>query len=97
MTIVSTTPSGPASVELRAGSPRFGLGKIRFLGLAVAVITGGFCAASGWTLYDLRQTAYAQAVSSETNLLNALSQDIAHNIEVYGKRRSAPTFCGLTG
>ncbi len=55
----------------------------RFFGLCVAVLTVAFCAASASTLYDLRQTTYAQAVSSETNLLDALSQDIARNIEIY--------------
>lgn len=73
------------SVEVGAGSRRFGRrrGNIRFLGLSIAVITAGFYAASGWTLYDLRQSTYAQAMSSETNLLNVLSQDIARNIELY--------------
>ncbi|RYC28878.1 GGDEF domain-containing protein, partial [Lichenibacterium minor] len=47
------------------------------------MITVGFCAASGWTLYDLRQSTYAQAVSGESNLLSALSQDIARNVEIY--------------
>ncbi len=55
----------------------------RFFGLSVAVLTIAFCAASASTLYDLRQTTYTQAVSSETNLLDALSQDIARNIEIY--------------
>ena len=60
-----------------------GAWKVRLLGSAIAVVIGGFCAASGWTLYDLRQSTYAQAVSSETNLLSALSQDITRNIEIY--------------
>ena len=80
-----TPPTAPGSVGAAAPSRRFGRGrgKIRFLGLSIAAITAGFCAASAWTLYDLRQSTYAQAVSSETNLLNALSQDIARNVEIY--------------
>ncbi|MDX7953976.1 PAS domain-containing protein, partial [Lichenihabitans sp. Uapishka_5] len=57
--------------------------KLRVLGFAIMVVVGGFCAASGLTLYDLRQNTYAQAVSNETNLLHALSQDISRTIEVY--------------
>ncbi|RYC29780.1 diguanylate cyclase [Lichenibacterium minor] len=85
MSAPSNLPAAPGSVEVRAGPRQFGRGrgKVRFLGLSIAVLTAGFCAASGWTLYDLRQSTYAQAVSSETNLLNALSQDVARNIELY--------------
>ena len=85
MSASSTLPTAPGSVEIGAESRRIGRGrgKVRYLGLSIAVITAGFCAASGWTLYDLRQSTYAQAVSSETNLLNALSQDVARNIELY--------------
>ncbi len=85
MSASSTLPTAPGSVEVGTEPGWFerGRGKFRFLGLSIAVITAGFCAASGWTLYDLRQSTYAQAVSSETNLLNALSQDIARNIELY--------------
>ena len=85
MSASSTPPIAPGSVGAAAPSPRFGRGrgKVRFLGLSIAAITAGFCAASAWTLYDLRQSTYAQAVSSETNLLNALSQDIARNVEIY--------------
>ncbi len=85
MSASSTRPTALEAVDVGAASLQFGRKrrKIRFLRLSVAVITAGFCAASGWTLYDLRQSTYVEAVSSETNLLNALSQDIARNIEVY--------------
>lgn len=63
--------------------PRPGRARSRLLFLAVAVVIAGFCAASGLTLLELRQSTYAQAVKDETNLLNAFAQDIARNIEVY--------------
>ena len=69
----------------RAATPtrQQGRAKLRLLGLSMTVITAGFCAASVLTLHDLRQSTYNQAVSGEINLLNALSQDIARNIETY--------------
>ncbi len=76
--------SSPERADTRASRPeRRAHRGFRFFGLCVAVLTVAFCAASASTLYDLRQTTYAQAVSSETNLLDALSQDIARNIEIY--------------
>ena len=88
MSALPSTP--PVRGVTAAGSPgpprrpKRGPGtKTHLLGLTTAVTTAGFCAASGWTLYDLRQTTYAQAVSGESNLLSALSQDIARNVEVY--------------
>ncbi len=76
--------SSPEQADAGASRPeRRAHRRLRFFGLSVAVLSVAFCAASASTLYDLRQTTYAQAVSSETNLLDALSQDIARNIEVY--------------
>ncbi len=77
---------------------------LRFFGPSVIAVTVAFCAASAWTLYDLRQTTYAQAASGETNLLDALSQDIARNIEIYDlslqgvvEGLAAPGLSDLTG
>ena len=81
MSTVTFTPIVNAS-----GTPapsRFTRRKVRLLRLSVAIITIGFCTASGWMLYDLKQNTYVQAVSNETNLLNAISQDIARNVEMY--------------
>jgi diguanylate cyclase (GGDEF)-like protein/PAS domain S-box-containing protein len=75
---VISDASGAASSTHRARRAR-----LRLLGMSMAVVTAGFCAASAWTLYDLHQATYAQAVNNETNLLSALSQDIARNVEVY--------------
>ena len=69
----------------KAASPLMSQSKprVRFLGIAILIIVAGFCAASALTLYDLRRNTWNEAVNNETNLLNALSQDIARNIEIY--------------
>ena len=57
--------------------------KIRFIELSIALVLAGFCGASCLMLYELRQDTWNQAITSETNLLNVLSQDIARNVEIY--------------
>ena len=54
-----------------------------FLEITVALILAGYCALCGWMLYDLRKETWNQALTSQTNLLNALAQDIGRNVEVY--------------
>ncbi|MBH0619088.1 hypothetical protein I3A86_23515, partial [Salmonella enterica] len=43
----------------------------------------GFCVAAALMLYDMRRDTRDRAVTAEVNLLNALSQDIARNVELY--------------
>lgn len=55
----------------------------RLIGAALALVIAGFCAASGAMLYDLRRDTWDRSVTAETNLRNALAQDIASNIQIY--------------
>lgn len=51
--------------------------------MAIGVTVAGFCAASAYVLVDLRQDTRDRAVTGEVNLLSALSQDVARNVELY--------------
>lgn len=85
MTDVTTGPVTPAVLAATQRKPVVGDVRRRtlWLGPSVALVVGGFCAASAMMLYELRQSTRTQAVSSETSVLNVLSQDIARNVEVY--------------
>ena len=50
---------------------------------AAALTVVGFCGASALMLLDMRRDARDRAMTGEVNLLNALSQDIARNVELY--------------
>lgn len=65
--------------DRRARTPR----TIHLVGGALALVVAGFCIAAGAMLYDLRRDTWNRAVTAQNNLLQALSQDIARNIELY--------------
>lgn len=68
----------PLPVRSAATRPR-----IRSLTVSVAMLAAGFCGACVFTLYDLRQATRAQATGAAANLVDALAQDIARNVEIY--------------
>ena len=74
MTAIALSPR-PRTRRL-AASPRFWTA-------IVALVVAGFCAASALVLADLRRDTWDQAVTGEHNLVAALTQDIARNIELY--------------
>lgn len=66
------------------GKPRsFDARRHRLWGAAVALTVAGFCAASAVMLLDMRHDTLDRARTGELNLVNALSQDIARNVELY--------------
>ncbi len=75
----------------------------RFWFLIVATVVLAFCGLSGAMLYEMRSDTWDRAVTSEVNLLNAMSQDIARNVELYDLSLRAvvdglaePGFSGLS-
>lgn len=55
----------------------------RFIALACIMFIVCFCGITGHTLLELRHQAWNSAMREAENLLQALSQDIARNIELY--------------
>lgn len=73
-------PSLPAVPILRPSTSAW---SSRFWASAVALTVAGFCIAAAMMLCDMRRDTRDRAVTAESNLLNALAQDIARNVELY--------------
>ena len=57
----------------------------RFWAGMVVLVVAGVCVVCGVTLYDLRKVTWAMAVSGETSLLDAISRDVASNVETFDR------------
>ena len=65
------------------GRTAAGLGKDRWSAPLFIAVALGFCVICGYVLLDVRRADWATAKLNTSNLVTALEQDIARNIELY--------------